>query len=353
MLNNFIDLFLIIKLPLLGLFSCFLILSLHWKSISNYFGLKSYEGVQRAHKYEVSRLGGFIIYLFFWVTYAFGYFEDKLFLSILISAIPFIFISLKEDLFHNTAPIIRLVLMIISCFTFFYTYPLDFPIIDIPLLGKVISFYPLTIIFFTFSTLVVMNGMNLIDGMNGLFGFTTLFQLICFYSLGLLLNDQFLIDISIIFLFPLLIFLIFNFPFGKIFIGDSGAYLYGFLLANLSIYLFGKYNSLLTWAAVLILFYPCMELLFSYIRKLRNKKSPLEADNSHLHSLIFKSLNKKFPYIKSNFLTTLIMCFFWIIPPFLTIFIIDSYLLIFMSLILLSIFYIILYKYLVNSLNID
>ncbi len=232
-------------------------------------------------------MGGLIIYLFFWTAYALGYFQEKFFLSILISTVPFIIFSVKEALFHNIAPTTRLILMIISCFIFFYIYPLDFPIIDIPYIGKVISFHPLTIVFFTFSILVVMNGMNLIDGMNGLFVFTALFQLICFYFLGLLFNDHFLVYISIIFSFPLFIFLIFNFPFGKIFIGDSGAYFYGFVISNLTIYSFGKYNSLLTWAAVLILFYTCMELLFSYIRKIRNKKSPFEADNNHLHSLIF------------------------------------------------------------------
>lgn len=353
MINNILEVLLIFKFPLVYLLLSFAFLSFYWADIFTLFNLKSYKKIQRVHKRETSRLGGLIIYLFFWLTYAFGYLEDKLFLSILISSIPFILISSIEDLFHNTKPIIRLTSMIISCFIFFHIYPLDFPTIDFPYLGEAISFYPLTIIFFTFSILVLMNGMNLIDGMNGLFVFTAIFQLISFYFLGLLYNDHFLIYISIIFLFPLLAFLIFNFPFGKIFMGDSGAYLYGFVISILTIYFFGKYNSLISWAAVLILFYPCMELLFSYIRKIRNEISPFEADNKHLHSLIFKLLNKKFNILLSNILTTLMLCFFWIIPPFLFLLNINSNDLIFISLILLISAYILVYKFIVNALNIE
>ena len=50
-------------------------------------------------------------------------------------------------------------------------------------------------------------------------------------------------------------FVIFNFPIGKIFVGDFAAYFYGFLNSILTIYFFGKHSDLLSWLAILILFF--------------------------------------------------------------------------------------------------
>jgi UDP-GlcNAc:undecaprenyl-phosphate GlcNAc-1-phosphate transferase len=73
--------------------------------------------------------------------------------------------------------------------------------------------------------------------------------------------------------------------------GDLGAYFYGFTLSGLVIYFFGKYDNFLSWNAVLILFYPAMELLFSFVRKkFFQKQSPLLPDVKHLHSLICRHL---------------------------------------------------------------
>jgi len=159
-----------------------------------------------------------------------------------------------------------------------------------------------------------MNGMNLIDGVNGLVGFTALFLLLAISIIAFNVGDMYIMNITILFAAPLIIFLFFNFPFGKVFVGDLGAYFYGFVIAILINYLFGKHNFLLTWAAVLLLFYPCMELLFSFIRKIKNHKSPFDPDNKHLHSLIYKRFQVLNNPSSSNSLTTLSLIYFWITP---------------------------------------
>lgn len=349
MINNLIELFFLIKFPLIVLFVTFGILSFYWKSIFKFLKLKSYKNIQRVHKNEISRLGGLAIYIFFWIIYLFDFIKDQFFASLLISAIPFVLISLKEDLFHNTKPKNRLILMIISCLIFFYMHPINFPIVDIPYFGEVISSYPVSIIFFTFSVLVVMNGMNLIDGMNGLFAFTVLSILI---SLAyLLIIDQDEENLKLIFLFsaPLLIFLFFNFPIGKIFIGDTGAYLYGFIVSILTIKIFGKHPELLTWLAVFILFYPSIELLFSFIRKAINNTSPFKPDSRHLHSLIFLILFYFFKKVHlSNNLTTLTLFIFWLSPPFFVIYL-NNLLTLSIILVLYFLVYLYIYKLVSNK----
>ena len=65
MFNNFLEILLLLKYPLLGLFFVLSLLSFCWTPIFNFFKLKTYNCIQRAHKNEVARLGGVVIYLFF------------------------------------------------------------------------------------------------------------------------------------------------------------------------------------------------------------------------------------------------------------------------------------------------
>ena len=344
MLNFFFETLEILKYPIIGLFITFSVLSFYWVRIFKFFNLREYNNIQRVHQNEVPRFGGFTIYIFLWCLLLFRIINEPFVFNLLIASIPFVIISFKEDLFHNTSPKIRLISMIFGCLIFFYINPIKFPIIEIPYIGEVIGIYPVSIVFFTFSALVVMNGMNLIDGMHGLFGLTAFLQLVALGFIAYHLNNFQFLNIVIICLIPLLIFLFFNFPFGKIFIGDLGAYFYGFINALLTIYLFGNHTNLLSWLAVLILFYPCMELLFSYYRKIKNNKSPFDADNKHLHSL----LNKKFFFkLKNkslgNSLSTISLFIFWLVPIVIAINFEKNIYIVSLSLICLSCFYIYLY----------
>jgi len=351
MITNFLEIFVLLKNPLLLLFLSLFILSFFWIPIFEILKLKEYYNIQRVHKSEVSRLGGLLLYLFFWIIYFFEFFNNQLLLNILLSSIPFIIIGIIEDIFHCTSPNSRLFNMLIGCLIFFYINPLDFPIIDFPYLGQVISYYPIGIIFFTFSIIVVMNGMNLIDGMNGLFCLSALTILIALSFLATYLNDYEIVKLCIVFSLPLLCFLIFNFPFGKIFIGDLGAYFYGFCLSIVTIKLFGKHNELLTWIALILLIYPSFELLFSFIRKFKSRISPLSPDNLHLHSLLNKYLFFLTQnYILSNSFTTIFLFFFWLIPPIIAISI-NQVLFLFLFLSFYVLFYFYFYNFIKRKLN--
>jgi len=328
------------KYPLFGLFLSFLILSFFWIYIFRTFNLKAYKNIQRVHQDEVSRLGGFIIYLFLWMMY---YLNGNFFLlSLLISAIPIILISLKEDLFQNTLPKNRLLLMIMSCSIFFYVNPINLPIIDIPYFGYLISLFPFNYFFFIFALLVLINGMNFIDGVNGLFGFTALFQLISLGLLSFAFNDFDSINLIVIFSLPLIIFLLFNFPFGKIFIGDLGAYFYGFIIGFLTIYIFGKYYGDQSWIAVLILIYPCFETLFSILRKMISKTNPSYPDQKHIHTKLFKLLIRGGGLIETS-LKIILILFPFIGFSLISLLVKDSYFLIMFFLILFILIYLVIY----------
>ena len=312
MFNNFIQILYSIGFETFCLFIIFAVIVFYWKKIFTYLSLKTYQSKQRLHQDEVPRIAGIIMYLFLSLI-AFFSIESHYLNVILISALPTVLIGSKEDLFHNTSPKLRLIMMTISAGLFIFMLPTNLPEIDFPVINQILSIGFMKEIFFIFSILVIINGNNLIDGVNGNLAFTNIIQLISLVMLAFMVGDDALVQLICLLLIPLIVFALFNFPFGKIFCGDVGAYFYGFAISASVIYLFGTYDYLLSWCAVLILIYPSIELLFSFIRKkLFENKSPFMADAKHLHSLIYRYLNKKNSALTNNsfviiYLTPLIL----------------------------------------------
>jgi len=325
------------------LFGAFFAISFFWSRVYISLSLKVYQSKQRLHQNEVPRIGGLIVYVFLSTT-AFFVFDSQLLNIILFSAIPIIFIGAKEDLFHNTSPSLRLIFMVLSGSVFIYLLPTNLPKIDFPLINQLLSFSFMKEIFFIFSILVIINGNNLIDGVNGSMALTNIVQLCVLALLAFTINDNYIVQTCFILLIPLVIFLIFNFPFGKIFIGDTGAYFYGFVISTSVIYLFGKYDQLLSWNAVLILIYPSIELLFSFIRKkIFENKSPFTPDAKHLHSLVFRHVSKRLKLKNNSFVAICLLPL--TTAPFLVYFYSDDIFSIIFSIFLIFVIYILMYLY--------
>jgi len=342
MLDHAINLVVTVKLELMFLTLFMFITVIFWNNLFQFLKLRAYKSKQRLHQDEVPRVGGLIIFLFLSLI-AFVKFEIDALNLLLISFMPLAFISVKEDFFHNTTPKARLLAMMASCLIFLIFIPSQFPVIDIPYLKELINLKLIGLAFYTFSMLVIINGNNLIDGVNGNMGITNLVQLLVLSILGLKAGDYEFSNLCILFSIPLVVFLFFNFPYGKIFMGDLGAYFYGFTLSGLVIYFFGKYDNLLSWNAVLILFYPAMELLFSFVRKkFFLKQSPLTPDAKHLHSLIYLLIKKS----KKNFNNSysLIFLFPFIFSALFVLISYNSLLKLIAIIILFSIFYISFYS---------
>jgi UDP-N-acetylmuramyl pentapeptide phosphotransferase/UDP-N-acetylglucosamine-1-phosphate transferase len=100
-------------------------------------------------------------------------------------------------------------------------------------------------------------------------------------------GDTLVTQLCLIGVAALLGFMVLNYPFGKIFLGDGGAYLTGFWLAQCSVLLLMRNPSVSTWSVLLVCFYPVWETAFSmYRRHFVHKVSSGEADMQHLHHLM-------------------------------------------------------------------
>ncbi len=350
MLNSFIEIFHTIFIEILALLLIFFFISFFWRKIFSFFSLKSYQAKQRLHQDEIPRIGGLSIYLFLSIV-ALCSIESHYLNVILISALPIIFIGSKEDVFHNTSPKFRLIAMALSAGLFIYLLPTKLPEIDFPILNQILAIGFMKEIFFIFSILVIINGNNLIDGVNGNMAFSNIIQLASVVLLACTVDDYKIVQLACLLLIPLIIFTLFNFPFGKIFCGDAGAYFYGFAISASVIYLFGTYHNLLSWNAVLILIYPAIELLFSFIRKkLFEKKSPFTADAKHLHSLIFRYLSKRNSEFNNNSFVTIFLIPFIMAPLLSYLFYKDIFAIIFIIFILL-VTYVMLYLFFLRRLS--
>ena len=332
------------------LFMIFVAISFFWKKIFTYFSLKTYQSKQRLHQNEVPRIAGLMMYIFLAIVALFSI-ESHYLNVILISALPIILIGSKEDLFHNTSPKLRLIMMTISAGLFMYLLPTNLPEIDFPVVNQILSFGFMKEIFFIFSILVIINGNNLIDGVNGNLALTNIIQLISIGLLAFIVGDDVIIQLTCLLLMPLIVFTLFNFPFGRIFCGDAGAYFYGFAISASVIYLFGTYDNLLSWNAILILVYPSIELLFSFIRKkFFENKSAFTADAKHLHSLSYRYMNKQNSKFSNNSVVT-----FYLLPfigtPLLIYFLYEDIFAILFIIFLLIAIYIVMYLYLLNKLS--
>ena len=287
-------------------------------------GIKSsYFAKQKIHEGEVPRVGGllflssfFIIFIFIKISYL------SLILPLLIGSLIIFLFSFYEDLKQSLSPYFRLSILFIGSFVFVFFSKL--PDINIPILILTKDYGLIKILLFILSLMLLMNGFNFIDGLNGLSSFNFLSIMSSILYVGHFYNDIFIVNLSIfIIVFAIFIFLL-NFPFGKIFLGDSGSYIYALFSGALIVYLFERHSQLPTLLAMVILSYPITEMLFSIFRKIYLKYSPLKPDVNHLHHLVFKKIHGSLK--TRNNTASLVMLPFCITPFILTYFSMNYYL---------------------------
>jgi UDP-N-acetylmuramyl pentapeptide phosphotransferase/UDP-N-acetylglucosamine-1-phosphate transferase len=296
-------------------FFLFLIISKYSYKIKNGALLdKDFTKPQAFHRYAISRSGGVagiislnIFFLIYFLLYS-KVLHEYIFISNLMFLIGFL-----DDIKIKISPFKRLLLMILSLFFSIHLISIEILNVDIPFLLNFLKIDIISSIFVMLCFLFIINGANLIDGFNGLL------------TLNIILINSILLYINIssgnnefsIFLIAqiiiLLSFLLFNFPEAKIFLGDSGSYVMGSLVALNSII---TNNSNLDYSSFFfctLLFYLFFEVFFSFLRKVAQKKSPVHPDNKHLHMLIYGKIALIYGKDKGNYLNSIVINFIYLI----------------------------------------
>ena len=154
-----------------------------------------------------------------------------------------------------------------------------------------LSFWPISLLF----TMVAVGGcthaLNIVDGMNGLAGMIATLMALSLALVALQVQDIPIFLIAAALASATLGFLVWNFPFGRVFLGDGGAYFLGFMLAELAVQLVVRNPSVSPFYALAVLFYPVFETMFSIWRRRFKRGVPVDQpDALHLHQLVFRRL---------------------------------------------------------------
>lgn len=162
---------------------------------------------------------------------------------------------------------------------------------DIPGIDWLITMSPFAIALTIFVVTGVANAVNIIDGFNGLASMCVLMMMLAIAYVAFQVGDTLIFTAALISTGAVLGFFVWNFPAGLIFLGDGGAYLLGFLLAELGILLMGRNPSVSPIFALLLLAYPIFETIFTmYRRKFVRGVATGAPDGIHLHTLIHRRL---------------------------------------------------------------
>ena len=207
----------------------------------------------------------------------------------------FFLLGLMSDKKLIVSPYFRFILQSILISVFVVLF--DLKIIDLrnSYINHLISYNHFSFIFIIICFMVLINGSNFIDGLNGLAigHYLIVFFILFTNSFFDLLNFDYINSISLIIIFLFLLILNFN---NKLFLGDSGSYLISILTGYFLIKIYNLDQTVSPFFIAVLLWYPCFENLFSIIRKFNLNSSPLRPDNKHLHQLIFIYIKKKFKY---------------------------------------------------------
>ena len=250
-------------------------------------------GVQKFHTKAVPRIGGLPIFIAIGCALIPRWTNDLNVASfatlLLISALPCFLAGLLEDLTKKIGAKERLVATMVSAAI--AGWYLDAWLTNVQIFGIdwILSIPIISMIFTCFCIAGVANSFNLIDGYHGLSSAVAVIILTALGYVAFQIKDYPIMVCSLAGIGAIVGFLFWNYPRGLIFLGDGGAYLIGFWIAELSLLLVLRNPTVSKWFPLLLCIYPIFETVFTvYRRVVLMRVSPGLPDSSHLHQIIYK-----------------------------------------------------------------
>lgn len=253
---------------------------------------------RKMHKVPIPTLGGigffigFIVLSLFWMIVLGNLSDFVLFIALLVLFVTGIFDDLTDMRALVKFGIQIVVALIISYFGFRVESLFGiFGIYEMPVWAQ----YAFSVLLITGLT----NAFNLIDGIDGLAGGLAFINSLIMGAILLLQGNVIYGTLAISFAGALFGFLIFNFNPAKIFMGDTGSLIVGFLMAIFGIVIlkngaplhpwFQDQTSAITIVVVGILLLPVYDTLRVFAERILKKSSPFKPDKTHVHHLLIET----------------------------------------------------------------
>jgi len=249
--------------------------------------------VQSMHERSVSRLGGVAVVgsaFAILVIFLPGTHDGLAGPTLFASALPVFIAGVLEDLGRHVRPRDRFLAAMLSGAAFIALFEQWLTNTKVPVLDLAMQWAPFAMAFSILLAAGVSHAFNLVDGLNGLAGFIGVSAALC---LAYMAHEADLSDhrgVLLLLACAICGFLALNFPFGRIFLGDAGAYVIGHSLVWLSISILCLASSITPWAMLLIFFWPVADTLLAILRRLTSGRGVAHPDRLHFHHLVLRSI---------------------------------------------------------------
>ena len=272
--------------------SILIVITKRWHGV---FTFDVFTGPQKFHRTPAPRIGGIAVFVGFWAAASMTVSPIREILFALgISSVTAFLAGLAEDLSKRISVTLRSFAMILSGLFFCLLTDYSVTRLEIPFIDTVMELHYVSIAFTAIAIAGLANAVNLIDGFHGLAAGSVIIMLSALAVVASFAGDHDLVMLAIVIVSVLSGFLLVNFPFGYVFLGDGGSYVAGFLLAALAVMLPMRNPEISAWVSLLILSYPVLETVFSAIRKtIRQGHNLSQPDRVHLHMLVYRSYARK------------------------------------------------------------
>ena len=244
-------------------------------------------GLQKFHRVPTPRVGGLAIVAGCLAALPFlpGQYQTTWTL-VLLAGVPALVAGLVEDLTKRVGVRNRLLATMASGVLFALLTGYTMHQVNLPGVDWLLSFGLVAILFTGFAMGGVANAVNIIDGFHGLAAGSLMIMFGGFAYVAYAVGDELVLGLALLSIAVILGFFVLNFPLGKIFLGDGGAYFAGYLLAALGVLLPTRNADVSAWTAILICAYPVVETLASMRRKARRTGHSVgQPDRVHFHML--------------------------------------------------------------------
>ncbi len=254
------------------------------------------DGVQKFHTVAVPRIGGVAIVIaimaaLLW-TNAFGKFPNgylQIAALLVVAGLPVIVAGTVEDVTKRVSVRMRLAASIMSALAASWLLGATVDELDIWGVDALLTWAPFALIVTAIVVAGGINAINIIDGFNGLASSVVVVMLLALGAVAWNAGDMLVAELAALGVGAALGFLLVNYPTGRLFLGDGGAYFLGFWVAETAVLLLVRNESVNAWQVLGICAYPVIEVLYSmYRRRIVRKASPGAPDGLHLHTLVYR-----------------------------------------------------------------
>lgn len=255
-----------------------------------------------SHETPTPNLGGIAFYVILMISFYFisPYDPNNIVISLIPGLTILFIVGLKDDLLV-LGPLTKLLAQLLAVVLFVFHYGRKISTLNgfmgiedlNPWIGGAIA---------VFIIVAIINAVNLIDGIDGLAATVSIIMFTAFGYVFYTTESYFLFLVSVVMIGTLLAYLRFNLsPTKKIFMGDTGSMILGFMLGVMAVSFLaidptdlaqlairGENIPIVTGAILIIPFFDTVRV---FLIRLFKKKNPFKPDRSHIHHIIIDTFN--------------------------------------------------------------